>query len=225
VCLQDETPDCVAALDHGVDGLRLAWTDDFGFASRYAAADGERVIGVAREAAAGLATLGATVVTTDEVWEDRSPNTTASWNAEPGAYEVMSHAGLAPAPVPDYEQYRSQAGSRARNWEHFRHFFRDHDCILSVTAQRTAPSVEWWDRAWSADGPSFPGASFAPTYCSHTMIFNWLGFPAVSVPCGFLDGLPVGLQIASWPGREDLVLRVAEAFQRNFPHLERPLLS
>jgi Asp-tRNA(Asn)/Glu-tRNA(Gln) amidotransferase A subunit family amidase len=225
VCLQDETPDCVAALDHGVDGLRLAWTDDFGFASRYATADGARVIGVAREAAAGLATFGATVVTTDEVWEDRSPNTTASWNAEPGAYEVMSHAGLAPAPVPDYEQYRSQAEARARNWEHFRRFFRDHDCILSVTAQRTAPSVEWWDRAWSADGPSFPGASFAPTYCSHTMIVNWLGFPAVSVPCGFLDGLPVGLQIASWPGREDLVLRVAEAFQQNFPQLERPPLS
>ena len=75
------------------------------------------------------------------------------------------------------------------------------------------------------DGPSFPGGSFAPTYCSHTVTFNWPGFPAVSVPCGFLDGLPVGLQIASWPGREDLVLRVAEAFQQNFPRLERPALT
>jgi amidase/aspartyl-tRNA(Asn)/glutamyl-tRNA(Gln) amidotransferase subunit A len=57
------------------------------------------------------------------------------------------------------------------------------------------------------------------------MIFNWLGFPAVSVPCGFLDGLPVGLQIASAPGREDLVLRVAEAFQQSFPRPERPVIS
>jgi aspartyl-tRNA(Asn)/glutamyl-tRNA(Gln) amidotransferase subunit A len=225
VCLQDETPDPVKALDEGVDGLRLAWTDDFGFASRYAEPGSERVIAVAREAAAGLASLGATVETTNEVWEDRSPVSTASWIAEPGAYEVISHGGQAPLPAPDYEQYRSQAASRARNWEHFRRFFRDHACILSVTAQRTAPPVEWWDRAWSADGPSFPGGSFAPTYCSHTVIFNWLGFPAVSVPCGFLDGLPVGLQIASWPGREDLVLRVAEAFQRNFPRLDRPALS
>jgi amidase/aspartyl-tRNA(Asn)/glutamyl-tRNA(Gln) amidotransferase subunit A len=57
------------------------------------------------------------------------------------------------------------------------------------------------------------------------MIFNWLGFPAVSVPCGFVDGMPVGLQIAGWHGREDLVLRVAEAFQQAFPRDERPQVS
>jgi amidase/aspartyl-tRNA(Asn)/glutamyl-tRNA(Gln) amidotransferase subunit A len=57
------------------------------------------------------------------------------------------------------------------------------------------------------------------------MIFNWLGFPSVSVPCGFLDGLPVGLQIAGWPGREDKVLRVANAFQSAFPRPERPQVS
>jgi aspartyl-tRNA(Asn)/glutamyl-tRNA(Gln) amidotransferase subunit A len=57
------------------------------------------------------------------------------------------------------------------------------------------------------------------------MIFNWLGFPAVSVPCGFIDGLPVGLQIASLPGREDKVLRVAAAFQRAFPQDARPPVS
>lgn len=225
VCIQDDTPDCVRALDDGVEGLRLAWTDDFGFASRYADADSDRIIAIAREAAFGLATVGATVVTTDDAWEDRSPVTTASWNAEPGAYAVISSGGVGPLPTPDFEEYRAQAASRARNWEHFRRFFRDHDCILSVTAQRTAATPEWWDRAWSVDGPSFPGESFAPTYCSHTMIFNWLGFPAVSVPCGFLDGLPVGLQIASAPGREDLVLRVAEAFQRAFPRPERPAIS
>jgi amidase/aspartyl-tRNA(Asn)/glutamyl-tRNA(Gln) amidotransferase subunit A len=225
VCIQQPAPDCVDALDEGVDGLRLAWTDDFGFASRYADSGSEGVIAVAREAAARLATVGATVVTTSEVWEDRSPLTTASWNAEPGAYEVISYGGQPPLPVPDYEQYRAQAASRARNWEHFRHFFQDHDCILSVTAQMTAPRTEWWDQAWSSDGPSFPGGSFAPTYCSHTMIFNWLGFPAVSLPCGFVDGLPVGLQVASSPGREDLILRVAEAFQRSSPRPERPLIS
>jgi amidase/aspartyl-tRNA(Asn)/glutamyl-tRNA(Gln) amidotransferase subunit A len=47
----------------------------------------------------------------------------------------------------------------------------------------------------------------------------------VSVPCGFVDGLPVGLQIASWHGREDVVLRVARAFQQAFPRDERPTVS
>ena len=56
-------------------------------------------------------------------------------------------------------------------------------------------------------------------------MFNWLGFPAVSVPCGFLDGLPVGLQIVGWPGSDDKILRVANAFQKAFPVDERPRVS
>jgi amidase/aspartyl-tRNA(Asn)/glutamyl-tRNA(Gln) amidotransferase subunit A len=56
-------------------------------------------------------------------------------------------------------------------------------------------------------------------------MFNWLRFPAVSVPCGFVDGLPVGLQIVGWPGTDDLVLRAAQAFQAAFPRDERPPVS
>jgi amidase/aspartyl-tRNA(Asn)/glutamyl-tRNA(Gln) amidotransferase subunit A len=96
---------------------------------------------------------------------------------------------------------------------------------MSATSQLVAKTIPAWEAAWTTDGPSFPGGSFAPAYCSHTMIFNWLGFPAVSVPCGFVDGLPVGLQIAAWPGREDVVLRVANAFQQAFPRAERPAVS
>lgn len=225
VCLQDETPDCLVTLDDGVDGMRLAWTEDFGFASRYATAGSDEIIAVAREAARGLAGLGAIVETTDEVWEDRSPVETASWNAEPAVYEAMVGINLHPSPPPEFEGYKRQAESRARNWAKFREFFGRYDVIMSVTAQRTAPTVEDWERGWTVDGPSFPGGSFAPVYCSHTMIFNWLGFPAVSVPCGFIDGLPVGLQIASWPGREDKVLRVAATFQAAFPRPERPAVS
>ena len=44
VCIQDDTPDCLAPLDSGVEGMRLAWTDDFGFASRYAGADSARIV-------------------------------------------------------------------------------------------------------------------------------------------------------------------------------------
>jgi Asp-tRNA(Asn)/Glu-tRNA(Gln) amidotransferase A subunit family amidase len=225
VCIQDDTPDCVARIDDGVEGMRLAWTEDFGFASRYDTRDSGRIIDVARNAAAGLAQLGATLETTDEVWEDRSPEATESWTAEPSLYEVMVGINLTPVTPPDFEGYKRQAESRARNLAKFREFFRHHDVIMSVTAPRTSPTVEDWERAWTVDGPSFPSGSFAPVYCSHTMIFNWLGLPAVSVPCGFVDGLPVGLQIASWVGREDKVLRVANAFQRAFPRDERPSVS
>jgi aspartyl-tRNA(Asn)/glutamyl-tRNA(Gln) amidotransferase subunit A len=49
----------------------------------------------------------------------------------------------------------------------------------------------------------------------NTRPFNVWGLPAISVPCGFTKaGLPIGLQIAGAPWREDLVLRVAYAYEQ-----------
>lgn len=225
VCMQADTPDVLAHLDDGIEGMRIAWTDDFGHASRYATEDSARIVDVARQAALGLRDLGATVEVTDEVWEDRAEHGTVRWTVEPAAYEAMVGTNLVPLQRVDPDLYRAQAESRARNWDRFHRLFGEVDVLVSVTAQRTADTTTQWDANWTVDGPSFPGGSFAPVYCSHTMIFNWLGFPAVSVPCGFVDGLPVGLQIASWHGREDLVLRVARAFQGAFPRDERPAVS
>jgi aspartyl-tRNA(Asn)/glutamyl-tRNA(Gln) amidotransferase subunit A len=44
--------------------------------------------------------------------------------------------------------------------------------------------------------------------------FNTVGFPAISIPCGFTEqGLPIGLQLAAAPRNEALLLRVARAFE------------
>jgi aspartyl-tRNA(Asn)/glutamyl-tRNA(Gln) amidotransferase subunit A len=49
----------------------------------------------------------------------------------------------------------------------------------------------------------------------NTRPFNVWGLPAISVPCGFTkSGLPIGLQIAGPHWREDLLLRVAQAYER-----------
>ncbi len=47
-----------------------------------------------------------------------------------------------------------------------------------------------------------------------TLPVNIAGLPGVSVPCGFVDGLPVGMQIIGRPFDEATVLRVADAYQR-----------
>jgi aspartyl-tRNA(Asn)/glutamyl-tRNA(Gln) amidotransferase subunit A len=44
--------------------------------------------------------------------------------------------------------------------------------------------------------------------------WSCLGLPAASVPCGFVDGLPIGLVLAGRPGADATVLRAARAFQR-----------
>ena len=49
----------------------------------------------------------------------------------------------------------------------------------------------------------------------NTRPFNVWGLPAISVPCGFTkSGLPIGLQIAGPHWREDLVLRLAHAYEQ-----------
>jgi aspartyl-tRNA(Asn)/glutamyl-tRNA(Gln) amidotransferase subunit A len=49
-------------------------------------------------------------------------------------------------------------------------------------------------------------------FCGH---FNLIGFPAVSIPCGFTpSGLPVGMQLIGKPWQEGLILAVAHAYQQ-----------
>ena len=47
----------------------------------------------------------------------------------------------------------------------------------------------------------------------NTQPFNFTGYPAISIPCGKVEGLPVGLQLVAPYFREDLLLRAAYAYQ------------
>jgi Asp-tRNA(Asn)/Glu-tRNA(Gln) amidotransferase A subunit family amidase len=50
-----------------------------------------------------------------------------------------------------------------------------------------------------------------------TYIFNMTGQPAATVPCGFVDGLPVGMHIAGRVEDEATVLRAVAAFEEARP--------
>jgi aspartyl-tRNA(Asn)/glutamyl-tRNA(Gln) amidotransferase subunit A len=59
---------------------------------------------------------------------------------------------------------------------------------------------------------------------ANTRPFNYLGLPAISVPCGFdPNHCPIGLQIAGRPFAEGRILKVAGAYQLDTRwHWERP---
>ncbi len=59
-----------------------------------------------------------------------------------------------------------------------------------------------------------------------TPSFSLASVPAVSIPCGFTSqNLPIGLQIAGSPFREDTILKLAHAYEQNTPwHTRRPPL-
>jgi aspartyl-tRNA(Asn)/glutamyl-tRNA(Gln) amidotransferase subunit A len=46
---------------------------------------------------------------------------------------------------------------------------------------------------------------------------NLVGCPAISIPCGFVEGLPVGMQITAPPLREDVLFRAAYALEQHNP--------
>jgi aspartyl-tRNA(Asn)/glutamyl-tRNA(Gln) amidotransferase subunit A len=47
----------------------------------------------------------------------------------------------------------------------------------------------------------------------YTVAVNLAGLPAMSVPCGMVEGLPVGLQIIGKAFDEEMVLRVAQGYE------------
>jgi aspartyl-tRNA(Asn)/glutamyl-tRNA(Gln) amidotransferase subunit A len=87
-------------------------------------------------------------------------------------------------------------------------FFSDVDLLVTPTIPIPAPAIADLKKDAAALRPA------ELTLLRNTRPFNVWGLPAISVPCGFTkSGLPVGLQIAGPHWREDLLLRLAFAYE------------
>ncbi|WP_366922823.1 Asp-tRNA(Asn)/Glu-tRNA(Gln) amidotransferase subunit GatA [Metallumcola ferriviriculae] len=59
-----------------------------------------------------------------------------------------------------------------------------------------------------------------------TIPVNMAGLPAISIPCGFDQGMPVGMQIIGKPFDESTVLKLAYNYEQSTPyHQQRPQLE
>ena len=69
-----------------------------------------------------------------------------------------------------------------------------------------------------------PGTSYSQLdIFSYTMLFNFTGWPAASLRCATSpEGLPIGVQVAAAPWREDIVLRLAQYLESAFGGWKAP---
>ncbi|NIO40751.1 MAG: amidase, partial [Burkholderiales bacterium] len=49
------------------------------------------------------------------------------------------------------------------------------------------------------------------------LLWTLVGMPAITVPCGMADGLPIGVQLVGARGNDDLVLLAAERLSKYLP--------
>jgi len=90
----------------------------------------------------------------------------------------------------------------------FDEVFKNYDVIIGPTAPTTAFKI--------GEQVNDPLKMYLNDIC--TIPVNLAGVPAISVPCGFIDGLPVGLQIIGNAFAESSVLRVAHAYEQHTEH-------
>lgn len=216
--------DFVAACDGGIEGLRVAWSANLG----YAQVDPE-VRAITERAAARFTELGARVDEADPGWPDpyelfhtlfyalvggEVDEWLPEWQGklDPGL-ERIADAGRT---LSAFDVSRAQ---RVRNDLQVQsaRFFERYDLLLTPTMTL----------------PPFPvGINFPPEvggqpvtgmqWTAFTFPFNLTGDPAASVPADWTEsGLPIGLQIVGPRWQDARVLRACAAFEALQPWAER----
>ncbi|MEM4091306.1 MAG: amidase [Thermoplasmatales archaeon] len=82
--------------------------------------------------------------------------------------------------------------------------FKNVDVIITPTLPVVAPTISEVKRMTLKD--HYPYVKFLEA-------FNYLGFPAITIPSGFCNGLPVGTQLVSRPWRENIIISLASKYQ------------
>lgn len=108
------------------------------------------------------------------------------------------------------EQLMSAAEARRRLDAGVRRWFGDHDLLLTPTVQTMPFPVE---QRWPTEIDGVQLETYLDWMRSCSLI-SATRCPALSVPGGFADGLPVGLQLVAAPGADVRLLALARVYER-----------
>ncbi len=222
--IRETPPDFSAGLSRGVEGMRIAWSSDYG----YAGVDPE-VVEIAARAARVFEELGAIVEDAPLKLEDPFDAffdvfATAAFTSYGHMLEEHRHEFSPPG------LYSIEHGSRVtgaglsraihqvdRLGRQMEDFFDTYDLLLSPTMP--TPAFEVGTRPAVIGGKEVdPQWGFIP----FTYPINMTGQTAASIPCGFSsDGLPIGLHIIGPRRAEARVLQASAAFEAARPWADK----
>jgi len=98
----------------------------------------------------------------------------------------------------------------------FEQAFEKYDALVTPTSPTAAFKI--------GEKTDDPVQMYLSDVC--TLPINIAGVPAISIPAGFVAGLPVGMQIISKHFAEETLLRVAFAYEQATPwHTQKPALA
>ncbi len=207
--------DYVSALREDAKGMRVGVVRGYFFDEL----DGE-VASAMERALRGIQSLGAELIEVrfgeNEVPTDRTLQAAESYafHAEnvaksPELYQAETVRRIRKGEAitaGEYIQRRRELDEARRS---IRVVFADVDVLVMPTTPTLAPAIA----ELKAEPEALRPAELK--LLRNTRPFNVWGLPAISVPCGFTEsGLPIGLQIAGPHWREDLVLRLAHAYEQ-----------
>jgi len=212
--LEANAVDYLQDLNRGVQGLRIAYSPDYG----YVDVDPE-IAAAVEEAAKTFEAMGAHVERVDPGFADpiegfdklfyggaanamRNLGPEQRAQMDPGIVEVAEWAEKL-----SMLDYLGGVNDKVALSEHMMRFFSKYDLLLSPTVpiaafdtNREVP-VDWPHKRW-------------PSWTPFTYPFNMTGSPASSVPCGFTKaGLPIGLQLVGGKYQDKKVLQASQAYQ------------
>lgn len=206
--------DYLDGLDNGVAGLRIAWSPGLGFPVADPA-----VIAAMQPAIDALVRVGADVKEVDLDLSGAQPVLEVIWGASHAAlvrhFDSTQLAALDPGllrlvvsaqDISASELQAAQVEMRALS-QSMHAFHRDYDLLLTPTVPITA----------FAAGIDTPDAARFPQWVDWTPLtwpFNLTRQPAASVPCGFVEGMPVGLQIIGPMFSEAVILRASRCVEQ-----------
>jgi aspartyl-tRNA(Asn)/glutamyl-tRNA(Gln) amidotransferase subunit A len=227
----EPVPDYEAALDGDLRGLRI------GVPTTYFSDDADTAVLAALDAAmAVFEARGATILRIPLPLMDavsayvgvisrvESAAIHGQWMRErPGDYNTHLSARIYPGNAIPGSYYVEALSRRGPVLQAFaKAVFGQVDVLATPTIRTILPTLAETD---IDQGP--PGIEHRfMALSANTRPFNYLGLPAISIPCGFdPNGCPIGLQIAGRPFAEARLLKVADAYQLDTDwHARRPAL-